>query len=51
MANIIRYLKRAYEKYFKHHCPDCGGVMDSVCLDMKLDRLVYECRDCGMEWV
>ena len=40
-----------YLKHFKLHCPACGGVLDSVWLDMKLDKEVYECRDCGEQWI
>ena len=48
MADIIKRLKQIYEKYFKCHCPDCGGVLDAVFLDMEFDSLVYECRECKM---
>lgn len=51
MADIFKKLKRFYEKHFKSHCPDCGGVMDDVMLDMVFDGLVYECRDCGKRWI
>lgn len=51
MAYIIKCLKRLYEKYLKRHCPDCGGVMDSVMLDMELDEMVYQCRKCKKEWI
>ena len=30
MIGILKKLKRFYEKYFKSHCPDCGGVMDII---------------------
>lgn len=48
---VFKFIERLYEKYLKQHCPDCGGVMDSVMLDMQLDSLVYECRMCGKRWV
>lgn len=51
MADIFKHLKRVYEKYFKSHCPDCNGVMDSIYLDMKFDHLVYECRKCKKRWM
>lgn len=51
MGSIIKCLKQAYEKYFKSHCSECGGVMDAIFLDMQSDRLVYRCRDCGKEWI
>lgn len=51
MAKIISYLKSAFERFFKHDCPGCGGVMDSEFLDMTLDRMVYKCRKCGKRWV
>ena len=54
MANEVRLIERMkcfWEKHFKPHCPDCGGVMDDEMLDMILDKLVYKCRDCGKEWV
>lgn len=46
----VEWLKCLYEKYFKCHCPDCGGVMDGDQLDMVLDKVVYTCRNCGKEW-
>jgi hypothetical protein len=51
MSYIVRILKKAYEKYFKSHCPDCGGVMDNICLDMEYDRMIYECRKCKKRWI
>ncbi|MBR3975299.1 MAG: hypothetical protein IKJ88_05500 [Clostridia bacterium] len=51
MGNIIKSLKGFYEKYFKSHCPDCVGVMDSVWFDMTFDRMVYECRECKKRWM
>ena len=51
MADIIKWLKRTYEKYFKLHCQNCGGVCDAEMLDMVLDRMMYKCRDCGEEWI
>ena len=48
---LINEIIRLYEKHFKHHCPDCDGVMYSIFLDMKLDKLVYKCRVCSKEWV
>ena len=54
MENEVRLIERMkcfWEKHFKPHCPDCGGVMDVEMLDMILDKLVYKCRDCGKEWV
>lgn len=51
MANIIKSLKRFYEKHFKHHCPKCGGVLDVAWHDIKWDRLVYECRECKERWM
>lgn len=35
----------------KTTCPKCGGIMDSVFLDMKFDKLVYECRDCKEQFI
>lgn len=40
-----------YDKFFKSHCPECGGIMDSVFFDMEINKMVYECRDCGMQFV
>lgn len=48
---LIERIKRFWEKRFKLHCPDCGGVMDGDQLDMELDKVVYTCRKCGKEWV
>lgn len=43
---LLEKIKMFYNKHFKSHCPECGGIMDSVFLDMEFDKLVYECRDC-----
>jgi tRNA(Ile2) C34 agmatinyltransferase TiaS len=51
MADIFKKLKRFYEKHFKSHCPDCGGVLDSIGVDMKWGRMVYECRRCKRWWI
>ena len=47
----MRLLKKFYNKYFKLHCPKCDGIMDSVFFDMEFDKLVYECRDCGKQFM
>ncbi len=54
MKNEIRLIERVkcfWEKHFKPHCPDCGGVMDVDQFDMELDKVVYTCRVCNKEWV
>ena len=54
MANevrLIEQIKRFWERYFKPHCPDCGGIMDGDQFDMEIDKVVYTCRDCNKEWV
>lgn len=54
MANEVRLIeriKRFWERHFKPHCPDCGGVMDGDQFDMEIDKVVYTCRICNKEWV
>ena len=50
MKKLLVKMKEFYNTHFKHHCPDCDGIMDSEFLDMKIDKLVYKCRVCGKEW-
>ena len=35
---------------FKVKSPCCGHYMKNV-LDMKYDKLVYECSNCKKEWI
>ena len=48
---IRQWMGAFYNKCFKVHCPNCGGIMDSVFLDIKINKMVYECRDCGERFV
>ena len=50
-VRLIERIKRFWERYFKPHCPDCGGIMDGDQFDMEIDKVVYTCRDCNKEWV
>lgn len=50
IENIRKKIKDFYNNHIKSHCPDCDGIMDSEFLDMKLDKMVYKCRNCGKEW-
>ena len=50
MKNLLVKMREFYNEHFKHHCPDCNGIMDSEFLDMTIDKLVYKCRNCGKEW-
>ncbi len=36
---------------FSLHCPDCGGRLKEDFSDMKFDRTVYKCTDCGKRWL
>ena len=44
-------LIKIIEKILKPKCPDCGGVMDCIFIDMYVDKCDYKCRDCGKEWI
>ena len=50
LDKLIDKIKKFYEKHFKTHCPDCGGVMDGDQLDMTINKIIYTCRECGKEW-
>lgn len=36
---------------FSPSCPDCGGRMKALILDMEFDKLVYKCTMCEKEWI
>ena len=50
VEKLVDKIKKFYEKHFKAHCPDCGGVMDGDQLDMTINKIIYTCRECGKEW-
>ena len=50
MNKVMTRIKEFCNRHFKHHCPDCDGIMDSDVFNMELDRVVYKCRNCGKEW-
>jgi uncharacterized Zn finger protein len=39
------------KEFFKLKCPNCGGEMCSIFLDMEIDKFVYECKKCGKRWI
>ena len=51
MRKILSKIKSFYHEYFKHHCPECDGVMDSNIFDLTQEVVVYKCRNCGKEWI
>lgn len=40
---IAKHMFKKIKEIFKLKCPNCGGKMCSI-LDMKIDKLVYECK-------
>lgn len=32
-------------------CPDCKGKLKIEMYDMEFDNLVYQCKNCGKEWI
>lgn len=51
MEKIIDVLKRFWNKHFKPHCPECGGIMDHEFTDVIHHVEVFQCRDCEKEWI
>lgn len=47
MLNVVKKIK----EFFKLKCPNCGGEMRSIFLDMKIDKVVYKCKKCEKEWI
>lgn len=51
MNKVFNMFKTLINSIFKHHCPDCRGVMTSEFLDMEFDSVVYRCTKCNKEWI
>lgn len=43
------FLKALYERIFKYHCTECGGVLDWVGFDAENRADIYKCRNCKKE--
>lgn len=43
--------RKKIKEFFKLKCPNCGGEMRSIFLDMKIDKVVYKCKKCEKEWI
>ncbi len=32
-------------------CPDCNGELHNKMLDMRFDKMVYQCKNCKKLWI
>lgn len=47
---MLKIFKK-FADLFKLKCPHCNGDMKSEYYDMRFDRTVYKCENCGKEWI
>jgi len=47
----IKMKLREFRKLFWIKCPECGGRVRFVFIDMEFDKAVYECLECKKEFI